>query len=247
MKKWTILALAAVLGACGSGQNQASDEASNDSGIRQAFAESFATLNITDISPSPVEGLYAVEVNGQEVVYATEDGQYVFTGDLLQLQGQQVVNVAEQRFETVRADGIKSLDKDQLVSFEVENEKAALYVFTDITCGYCRRLHEHMDEFNDMGVSVHYLAFPRGGAQHAAADALRHIWCAEDQQQGMTDAKLNNQVPESQLGDCAAPVSAQLELGRQFGVRGTPAIYNAEGQQLGGYLNPMQLRQRLGL
>ncbi|WP_156501162.1 thioredoxin fold domain-containing protein, partial [Alcanivorax sp. HI0044] len=144
-----------------------------------------------------------------------------------------------------RAEGIKTLNKDDMITYAAEDEKAEVFVFTDITCGYCRKLHRHIDEYMASGVTVHYLAFPRGGPTTKAAASMRHIWCAQDRQQALSDAKLNDTINKAELGECAKPVDEQYELGLTFGVRGTPAIYTTEGKQLGGYLTPEDMLKRL--
>ncbi len=42
-------------------------------------------------------------------------------------------------------------------------QKAVIDVFTDIDCGYCRKLHGEMDELNELGITVNYYGFPRSG------------------------------------------------------------------------------------
>ncbi len=175
----------------------------------------------------------------------SEDGRFIMIGKLLELKDGEVVNPAEQRLEKVRAEGIKELNKDDMITYAAEDEKVEVYVFTDITCGYCRKLHRHIDEYMASGVTVHYLAFPRGGPTTKAAASMRHIWCAQDRQQALSDAKLNDKINNAELGECAKPVDEQYELGLTFGVRGTPAIYTTEGKQLGGYLTPEDMLKRL--
>ena len=34
-----------------------------------------------------------------------------------------------------------------MITYAAEDEKVEVYVFTDITCGYCRKLHRHIDEY----------------------------------------------------------------------------------------------------
>jgi thiol:disulfide interchange protein DsbC len=246
MKKGLLFVLLGLMTACGASSegNKGNAEIDGDQ-AKAAFENAFDGVEVSDVRPAPMAGMLELEVNGGETVYMSENGRFVMVGKLLELKDGEVINPAEQRLEKVRADGIKTLNKDDMISYVAPEETAEVYVFTDITCGYCRKLHRHIEEYMDSGVTVHYLAFPRGGPTTKAAAAMRHIWCAEDRLQALTDAKLNEKVSDAELGECAKPVDEQYPLGLKFGVRGTPAIYTSEGKQLGGYLPPKDLLKRL--
>jgi thiol:disulfide interchange protein DsbC len=214
--------------------------------FQQRLNKSFQDVEVTGVSDSPIPGLLEVELNGRDRVYATDDGGYLFTGDLLEITDSGAESLKERAFQKVRSRGIAAIDEQQMISFTAEDEAAEVYVFTDTSCGYCRKLHQHMGEFNDLGVTVHYLAFPRGGADVPAAKDMEEVWCSEDRQQALTEVKLAgglSQTPEQ----CDNPVAEQYQLGLEFGVRGTPAIYTRDGEQLGGYVPPKKLAQQLGL
>ncbi|MEP5230062.1 MAG: thioredoxin fold domain-containing protein [Alloalcanivorax sp.] len=246
MKKVLLFVLLGLMTACGASSETAKGNAEIDGEqAKAAFKKAFPAVEVSDVRAAPMAGMLALEVNGGETVYMSEDGRFIMIGKLLELKDGEVVNPAEQRLEKVRAEGIKTLNKDDMITYAAEDEKAEVFVFTDITCGYCRKLHRHIDEYMASGVTVHYLAFPRGGPTTKAAASMRHIWCAQDRQQALSDAKLNDTINKAELGECAKPVDEQYELGLTFGVRGTPAIYTTEGKQLGGYLTPEDMLKRL--
>jgi thiol:disulfide interchange protein DsbC len=58
----------------------------------------------------------------------------------------------------------------------------------------------------------------------------------------MTDAKADRPVAKK---TCANPIAKDYELGRKVGVDGTPAIYAADGTQIGGYVAPAEMLARL--
>lgn len=215
--------------------------------FKSNFQGAFPRTEITDIRPA-AEGLVEVELNGREIIYASEDGRLVFTGDVIELRDSGPVNLKEARYQKVRTAGLADLDHDALITYPAEGkEKAEIYAFTDITCGYCRKMHRHIEEYTRAGITVHYLAFPRGGPEAGSAEDMRHIWCDANPDEALTAAKLNNTISDAELAECAAAVDDQYQLGLEFGVRGTPAIYSVDGAQLGGYVTPQQLNQRLGL
>ncbi|ASK33379.1 protein-disulfide isomerase [Alcanivorax sp. N3-2A] len=220
----------------------------DEKALKAAFAKSFPQFQVTSIKPAAVDGMAMVELNGREVVYASDDGRFIFTGDLIELRDEGPVNLNEERLQTVRAEGLAKIDPKTMITYPAEGkQKAEIYAFTDITCGYCRKLHRHIEQYTAEGITVHYLAFPRGGPDSQSAKDMRHIWCDAKPAEALTAAKLTNAISEAKLGECAESVDREYQMGINFGVRGTPAIYSPDGVQLGGYVTPEQLNQRLGL
>ncbi len=114
--------------------------------------------------------------------------------------------------------------------FAAPNAKYTISVFTDIECGYCRKLHQDIAELNRNGISVEYLAFPRMGLGSKDYTDMISVWCAADRRQALTNAKRGGSVPAK---NCTNPVAMQYALGQQLGVNGTPAIFAPDGTQLG--------------
>lgn len=83
-------------------------------------------------------------------------------------------------------------------------------VFTDTTCGYCRKLHNEIGELNDNGVTVQYLAFPRAGLNSQNYEDMVSVWCAANPQQALTDAKAGDNVASA---SCKNKVAEQYLLG----------------------------------
>lgn len=216
--------------------------------LTAAFKKAFPQFQVTDIQPAPMDGIALVELNGTDSVYASDDGRYIFTGDLIELGDKGPVNLSQQRMQTVRSKGLAKVDPANLITYKAHGkQKAEVYAFTDTTCPYCRKMHSHMADYNKAGITVHYLAFPRGGPASQAATDMRHIWCADDPREAFTEANLHDRISQAKLGDCAKAVNTEYQMGVRMGVRGTPTLYSTDGVQLGGYLTPDQLKQRLGL
>ncbi len=231
---------------CVVGQNPLADNALADAArtdeqnaVRQAIESVFDEAKVSRIRPSAVPGLYEVLV-GTEVIYASGDGRYILRGDLIDLQAR--INLSENQRSQARQAMLKAVPVDDLVTFAAEHKKHAVYVFTDTTCGYCRKLHQDVAELNRRGVDVHYLAFPRTGVGSPAYREMAAVWCSEDQNAAMTRAKAGGMVTAS---TCANPVQAHYELGHALGVRGTPTIYLEDGTSLPGYVPPQVLLQEL--
>ena len=210
-----------------------------DSLLRKSISNVFPDVEITRIKPAPIPGLYEVML-GTDMVYLSEDGRYILQGDLIDL-GERI-NLSERERAVARKHILESIPASESIDFVPDGAQHTVYVFTDITCGYCRRFHSDMVELNGKGVAVRYLAFPRAGIDSESFKDMESVWCAADRNAAMTLAKQGNQVTPAQ---CDNPVKRQYELGQSLGVRGTPAIYLENGQELPGYVPPDTLLQAL--
>ena len=121
---------------------------------------------------------------------------------------------------------------DGVIEYKAKDEKYVVNVFTDPTCGYCRKLHNEMQDYNNAGITVRYLAFPRGGVGSETYLQMQHIWCTKDSRGAMDAAKDGDKVKPAM---CANPVKQQYELGQSFGINGTPAIILPNGRLIPGY------------
>jgi thiol:disulfide interchange protein DsbC len=120
--------------------------------------------------------------------------------------------------------------------------KHTITVFTDVGCGYCRKLHSEVKQLTDLGIKVRYLAYPRAGPNTDDWRKMEAVWCSKDRNSAITEAKAGRDVKSA---NCSAPIAKQFKLGEQMGVRGTPAIFTASGDYIGGYLTPGQMLKEL--
>ena len=198
-------------------------------------------MQLQSLTPVGKTGLYEAIVDDR-IYYFTADGKYLLQGDLLELESRE--NITESRRIALKKGLLDNLDEKELIIFAAKKPDYTVTVFTDIDCGYCRELHRQIKDYNDLGITVRYLAYPRAGAESESANKLIEVWCAKDQQKAMTDAKAQREVKKTSLCD-NNPVAEQFELGGKLGVRGTPAIFLEDGQMLPGYVPPQKLREIL--
>ena len=191
------------------------------------------------VSETPIAGILQVQLNS-DIVYVTEDGQYLLQGQIMDIDTR--TNITDQAKSGIRIGLLAELNRDEQISFAPEVPKYDLLVFTDIDCGYCQKLHKQMAEYNEEGIAIHYMAFPRAGIGSASYDKFVSVWCADDQQAALTLAK-NGDEPEPLK--CPNPIADQYEIGREVGVTGTPALVTTDGTLIPGYMPPAQLREKL--
>jgi len=202
-------------------------------------------LEIEGIKPSAMPGLVELITN-QGLFYASTDGKYFIQGKLYGLGGR-VVNYSEESLAQVRIDGMDKFT-DAMIVYPAKNEKHVVTVFTDITCGYCRKMHEQMDDYNDKGITVRYLAYPRSGTKNRSGQYsqgfkdLRSIWCNENPAQALTKAKAGSSVAQRV---CDKPIEDEFNFGRQVGVNSTPTVILENGMMFPGYQEPDALIKML--
>ncbi len=199
-------------------------------------------LQVDAVRATPIEGLYEVQ-SGFNFGYVTPDGRYLIDGDLNDIASGE--RLTENRRRTARAELIGGLAADQTIEYAPAggDAKYTVTVFTDIDCGYCRKLHEHIAEYNGDGIAVRYVFFPRSGPGTSSFHKAEKVWCAADRQDALTEAKLGKGFEGPR--DCSNPVMDHLRLAAELGLRGTPAIVLPDGELIPGYQEPAQLLKAL--
>lgn len=209
--------------------------------LREELSKQLPDMELQSLAPVANTGLYEAVIDDR-IYYFTADGKYLLQGDIVSLQSRE--NITESRRTELKQALLETLDEDDLIIFAAKKPDYTVTVFTDIDCGYCRELHRQVKDYNNLGITIRYMAYPRAGAESESANKLIEVWCADDRQQAMTDAKAQRSVKKTSLCE-ANPVAAQFALGGKLGVRGTPAIFLEDGQLLPGYVPPQKLREIL--
>ena len=203
-------------------------------------------LNYGGVTQSPIDGIYQVQVIGGPVLYVTGNGEYFFDGDLYQVKPSRFVNLREQAMVGKRRELLAGLDIEDLIVFSPDGPtKSVINVFTDVDCGYCRKLHREVPDLNKRGIEVRYLAFPRAGIGSPSYEKIVSAWCSETPGAALTELKNGGTIESNQCAD--NPVAAQYRLGQLMGVNGTPAIVLADGTMLPGYRPAAELARVLGI
>ena len=207
--------------------------------IRAAVGKILPGMDITEITPSPLAGISEVII-GSKLFYVSNDGKYLMQGSLIELATR--TDLSEQRMQGIRLAVIKDIKKSDMIIFPAKDERHVITVFTDIDCGYCRKLHSEIKSYNDLGITVQYLMFPRSGPDTPSYDKAVSVWCSKDRQDALTRAKAGETLAKA---SCDNPIRAQYVIGQQVGVRGTPAILLEDGELLPGYLPAIKLANEL--
>jgi thiol:disulfide interchange protein DsbC len=207
---------------------------------RAAIARKFGDLKLEDVRVSPVNGIYEI-TRGSEISYVTADGRYAILGDLIDVDSD--ANISENRRRTIRAHMIETVPENEMLVFSPKNPKYTITVFTDIDCGYCRRLHSQIAEYNRLGIRVRYMFFPRSGPNTESWYKAEAVWCSSNRNEALTRAKNGESLDAPK---CPTDIiKRDFELGQKLAVDGTPAIFLQSGEMLPGYAPPGALAKYL--
>ncbi len=243
LRFFSVLSLAACLSIPG-GASAADDY----SELRKKLASQFPALAKATIKPTPSPWLVQVEF-GEDIAYATKDGQFLLLGELINVQTRANLTKLEQ--ERVQSAGNKSiaaimagLKEDRMIVMGPRQAKVTMTVFTDIDCTFCARLHLDVPELNRNGVKVRYLLYPRAGVGSDSYRKAVASWCANDRVKAIGLAKAGQPI---EMKTCANPVDEHMRLAEQLGVSGTPTIFLDNGRRIGGYLPARQMLVYIGI
>lgn len=205
--------------------------------VRSAVRKVDPTLQIEALSDSPVRGLYRATLGGAEG-YLSEDGRYFVAGDMFEVATRR--NLAEEARQGVRLSALAELSADDPIVFSPAKAAHTITVFTDVDCGYCRKLHTEVEQYEARGVAIRYVAYPRSGPGSESWKTMESVWCAKDRRDALTRAKRGEKIEA--LSNCSAPQIAKgYALGQRLGIEGTPTIVLDDGRSLGGYLPVAQI------
>ncbi len=199
--------------------------------IQQRLAETYPEVRSEQITPSPIPGLFELRM-GPQVAYVSADGRFLVRGDIIEVKTDS--NLTEVRRSSARLSAIEDVGEANMIVFAPKQVKHTINVFTDIDCGYCRKLHKEMDQYLAEGIRVRYLFFPRSGPNTDSWTKAETVWCSADRNTALTRSKRGEVITAKACNP--TPVQRHYSLGLEFGVQGTPAIITDTGELLPGYV-----------
>jgi thiol:disulfide interchange protein DsbC len=213
--------------------------AANEASIKKAIENAMPGATVGAIKPSEIKGVFEVII-GASVYYISEDGKYLLQGRLIDLLNK--VDLTEQKMSSTRKAALEKLGADKMIVFKPKIGKYKVFVFTDIDCGYCRKLHSEIDQYLAEGIQINYLFFPRAGKGSDSYHKAVSVWCAKDRNAALTDAKKDGKIDNK---TCENPVDEHMRLAAEFDAKGTPLIVTENGNSFPGYLPAKQLLEAL--
>lgn len=210
--------------------------------VRASVAKNLPGIEKNMVTPSAAPGLYQIR-KGAMFGYVTADGRFLVQGDMVDIvSGEEVTE--NQRAES-RVAVLKQFGPEGVIDFLPPNPKYIVTVFTDIDCGYCRKMHNDMPEYHEAGIGIRYMFYPRSGPDTPSFAKAESVWCSADRKKAMDVAKGGGRVTAP--SSCANPVLKQFEAGESIGVQATPTLVLPDGEVIRGYVKAGPLSQRLAM
>jgi len=231
-------ATAGLIVAAGVGSVAASELAPEHEFLKELFPQT----EISAVNDAPFAGFYEMKV-GADVFYVSKDGSFLIQGEVYDIETK--LNLTESSKANTRKAYASRFNDEQSIVFPAENPIGEVVVFTDIDCGYCRKLHREMANYHEKGISIRYVFFPRSGPGSSSWQKAEAVWCAESQAAAMTQAK-NNEEVQSEPCD-ASIIDEHYAVVNELGLSGTPALLTERGDLIIGYRSAEELIKIINL
>ena len=207
--------------------------------IRDAMKDIAPGVTIDSITETPIKGVYEMMV-GAEVMYISGDGRYLVRGQIYDMVTK--TDIAEKKLAAGRLSVLDQFDEDKTIIYASKAPKHTVTVFTDIDCGYCRKLHRELADYNDAGISIQYMLYPRAGEGSESYKKAVSVWCSDNREEELTKAKMGGSLPDRK---CEHPILEHMDAARKLGLRGTPMMVLENGEVISGYVPAAELSKRL--
>jgi thiol:disulfide interchange protein DsbC len=195
---------------------------------------------IDEVSKAPIPGLYEVRVNGFEIFYTDEQGNYLLQGNLIDVKARK--NLTEARIEKLSEVAFDKLPMQDAFKIVRGNGKRRLAVFEDPNCGYCKQFEHDMKSVDN--VTVYLFLYPVLGPDSTVK--ARDIWCSKDKAKTWGDWMATQVKPASAASGCdVAALQRNLEFGRKYNISGTPTLIFADGSRSPGAMPAAEVEKQL--
>ena len=207
--------------------------------IRQNLAARIPQFGkIDEITKAPMPGLYEVRINGFEIYYTDEQGNYLLQGNLIDVKARK--NLTEARVEKLSEVAFDKLPVKDSFKIVRGNGKRKLAVFEDPNCGYCKQFERDLTKVDN--VTIHLFLYPVLGPDSVVKS--RNIWCAKDKAKAWTDWMQRGVAAETAECDTAA-LTRNREFGQKYNITGTPTLIFSNGSRAPGAIPADEVEKQL--
>lgn len=217
-------------------QHEATSYTTKDAAER--FVKSYPDLKIDSIEK--INNSFFEILIGEQIFYLTSDLNYLLAGNIIDLGSG--INLTQQKIENFRLSVLKTLDKKDTIIYQPKKIDHIITVFTDVSCPYCKKLHNEIPDLLNNNIEVRYVLFPRNGIDDDAYVDMASLWCSEDKKDLLETAFEGDFIKEEK---CENPLAKNLELAYSLRVNGTPMIFTESGKVIPGYVPYKQILNTL--
>lgn len=238
-----LFAFAAHMGAYA--EDAATDNDSEINEIIKEIEDKFDYKGIVSyITESDNKDSYFIVLSDGSNAYYTKGSDSVVVGDIFNIKNKK--NISESLKGGYNLKVLEAFEDSEKILYLSDKENADMVtIYTDPTCGFCRKVHENIEKYNELGISIAYIPFPRGEEGTRPYEELKKVWCSDDRKESLDLAKQDkaNQIESNIQNDCLSTVRKGIDTGQKLKVRGTPSIYTESGYNIPGFIEPEKLRE----
>jgi thiol:disulfide interchange protein DsbC len=194
-------------------------------------------FKVTSVRKAEFMGLYEVVVGG-DVIYTNDKGTYVILGNIIDVKARR--NLTEERVAKLAQIKFSELPLDLAVKQVKGSGKRVIATFEDPNCTYCKKLAKELQNVTD--VTVYTFLFPILSPD--SVEKSKAIWCSADRAKAWNDYMVKGTAPDGGKCDTSA-LDKVATLAQRLNVRGTPAIFLADGSRLPGFMPALQLEEAM--
>lgn len=205
--------------------------------VKKRFESEFDGIQVEEVTPTPFEGILELRLQGNDLLYTNANVDFILQGSLVDVSS--LTDLTAQRIEKLNRVDFTSLPLDKAIKIVKGDGSRQIAIFEDPNCIYCKRLHETLNEVDN--VTVYSLLFPILTPESRTLS--EHVWCADDRTAAWNAWMQDGKKPAAKT--CDTPIDDLLKFGMQQGVQGTPAIFFEDGTRASGWLPVDKLTERL--
>lgn len=201
----------------------------------ELMAATGGKIKVASSKASPITNPTFITLEDGTEIHMSQDKKHFVIGTLFKLDNGRVKNLTALALTKRNKKKLETLSESDTVVYPQNGDlKGQIWIFTDVTCSYCKKLHKEIPALNNAGIKVTYLPWPRGPKGSQPYTLAEQMMCSEDKAAAMTSLK-NGQSIQTPACD-NHNIDYTVQLGKDMGLKGTPLIIFENGESHGGYL-----------
>jgi len=218
--------------------NAAGDAPAN---LKADIQKKFPNRPIESVRTTPLKGIYEVVMEGRQIIYTDNRGDFILVGDLVDVKNK--VSLTESRMKELTRVDFASLPLDKALKLVRGTGARKVAVFSDPDCPFCKKIERETIAKLD-NVTVYTFLYPLAQLHPDAARKSALIWCAADRQKAWQGWMFEGKLPEGS-DSCPNPVADTVALADKLGINGTPAMVFESGELVSGAIPVEEFEAKL--